>query len=605
MNTNQLLKSTLPLLTLVIGLASPVRADQSDDGLSLFDLPAEDQPAATTSRFPRPVSKIAENVSVITAEQIAALNAHTLAQVLQTVPGIHIYNTRTPGDFTFFSIQGEDDGSGNILLLIDGVSQGNLLQGAIDPGIIPVQHIDRIEIIKGSSSATWGAALGGVVNVVTKSPEQGKAISGTSIASLGERNTANLLADVSGTTRGIGYYLFGGNLHSDGLRPNNATNRNNLYGKLTYDLPVKGNLTLGIAYTEAARGLTDVPDNTHDNNRDRRYYSFINLSYPLRQDLKLELSAQDSSLRSEAIFQLNPSDYLLKESNTGGKARIIWGDTRHSLTLGYDYLQSKIAQTNLLAPDDPLNIDKERYSWALLGNGTIIFNKLTILPGIRYDHTGMGENSTNYTLGATYQFTGKTLLRGYVAKGYSLPKAVDNNIPQRIWTFQTGLETEAIPYLWLKATLFYNHIWNIQEDILLKKRNRQGFEIEVKTIPVHGLFFSGGYTYIDTRDADTREVIKDVPTNLAKLALNYRNTPAGLLAVVNGNYAWLNMEDYHLAHYKPIIWNLHLTQKLLPQNEQTPEIFFSVHNLFNGSQYWDNWYMNTPRWIEGGVRFKF
>ena len=77
-----------------------------------------------------------------------------------------------------------------------------------------------------------------------------------------------------------------------------------------------------------------------------------------------------------------------------------------------------------------------------------------------------------------------------------------------------------------------------------------------------------------TRDADTGAVIKSVPVHLAKLAFNYRNAPIGLLAVVTGNYAWLNSEDYHLAEYKPIIWNLSLTQKLLPGNELSPEIFF-------------------------------
>jgi vitamin B12 transporter len=561
--------------------------------------------AAPSPRFARPASKIAENVTVITAEQIAALNAHTLAEVLQTVPGIQINNTRTPGDFTFFTIQGEDDGSGNILLLIDGVSQGNLLQGAIAPGLIPVQHIDRIEIIKGSASATWGAALGGVVNVVTKSPEQGKAVSGTAVASFGERNTANLLADLSGTKGGIGYYLFGGNLHSDGLRPNNGTNRNNLYAKLTYDLPVKGNLTLGVSYLEAANGITAVPDAALDNNKDRRYYSFLNFTYPLLPDLKLDISGQDSSLNSEAIFHLDPSDYVLNETNRGGKARLIYGDNRQGLVLGYDYLQSKITQVNTLIPDDPFSVDKKRDSWALYGNGTLSFDKLTILPGIRYDHTGLSENSTNYTLGATYQLTGKTLLRAYAAKGFSLPSAVDSSIPKRIWTVQTGVETEAIPYLWLKGTFFYNHIWNIQEDDLLKEHNRQGYEIEARTAPLHGLFFSGGYTYTDTRDAETGEVIKSVPVHLAKLSFNYRNAPFGLLAILNGNYAWLNSEDFHLAEYKPIIWNLHLTQKLFPGKELSPEIFFSGHNLFNGTQYWDNWYMNTRRWIEGGVRFRF
>ena len=137
-------------------LAAPAWANQTDDGVSALDLPAEEEPAAITSHSPRPISHIAENVTVITADQIAALNAHTLADVLQTVTGVFVEQTRTPGNWTAFYLQGETDTSGNILLLIDGVSQGNLLQGAIDPGLFPVQNIERIEIIKGSASATTG-----------------------------------------------------------------------------------------------------------------------------------------------------------------------------------------------------------------------------------------------------------------------------------------------------------------------------------------------------------------------------------------------------------------------------------------------------------------
>ena len=592
------------LPTLLLLAATPTWGEVPEDDPLTPGLAAGYEAAPPSPRYARPVSKIAENATVITAEQIAVLNAHTLAEVLQTVPGIRINNTRTPGDFTFFSLQGEEDSNGNILLLIDGVSQGNLLQGAIDPGLIPVQHIERIEIIKGSASATWGAALGGVVNVVTKSPQTDRAVSGTGVATIGERNTSSRFADLSGTANRFGYYLFGGNLHSDGLLPNNATNRNNLYAKFTYDLPVKGGLTFGTSYLWAGRGITDVPDATHDNSRDRRYYSFLNFSYPLLQDLSLELSGQDSTGHQQSIFSLDPSHYVLNENNRGGKARLIYGDNRQGLVLGYEYLQSKITQSNILDPADPFAVDKKRDSWALYANGTYSLDKLTILPGIRYDYTGLGENSTNYTLGATYQLTPKTLLRTYAAKGYSLPSATDNSIPQRIWTVQTGVETEAIPFLWLKGTLFYNHIWNIQEDELLRKRDRQGFEIEARTAPFYGFFFSGGYTYIDTRDSESG-VVKDIPTNLAKLSFNYRSAPLGLLAALNGNYAWLNSEDFHLAYYKPIIWNLHLTQKLLPGNELSPEIFFSGHNLFNGSQYWDNWYVNTRRWIEGGVRFRF
>src|SRR6185369_12906645 len=207
----------LILLALLIGFAAPVRAEQPDEGLNLLDLSAEEQPAVITPRSPRPISQVAENVTVITADQIAALNAHTLSDVLQTVPGVQLDQLQTLGSSVFFNIQGASDDRSHILVLVDGVPQGNLLQGRSDTGLIPVQQIERVEIIKGAAAASWGQALGGVVNVVTKSPDPEKAVSGAASASYGERSNSPLRGAVSGPLKRFGYYLSGGNLHSLGL----------------------------------------------------------------------------------------------------------------------------------------------------------------------------------------------------------------------------------------------------------------------------------------------------------------------------------------------------------------------------------------------------
>ena len=48
-----------------------------------------------------------------------------------------------------------------------------------------------------------------------------------------------------------------------------------------------------------------------------------------------------------------------------------------------------------------------------------------------------------------------------------------------------------------------------------------------------------------------------------------------------------------------------LLAQLQPGKELSPELFFSARNLFNGERYWDYWYKNAGRWLEGGVRFRF
>jgi vitamin B12 transporter len=270
-----------------------------------------------------------------------------------------------------------------------------------------------------------------------------------------------------------------------------------------------------------------------------------------------------------------------------------------------------------LNPEAANTLKRRRDSLSLYANGTLTLARLTLLPGIRYDKTGLDENTTNYTLGATYRLTDTTLLRGYWATGYGQPNVFLKSIPARVRSLQAGIETEAIPYFWLRGTYFYNHIWHIQDywgdRDTFYTNDFQGFEVEAKTVPVAGISFKGGYTFTDAKDKDTDQTIRGVPRHLAKLALSYVDPAHGTDLLLSGNYAWLNMDYWgdtdhswsHRPHYNPIIWNLNLTQKILPANDLSPELFFNVNNIFNGSQYWDYWYKNTPRWVEGGVRFKF
>lgn len=619
----------LVILAAIFGLTSPAWGGESGDTLDLYDLVADEAPAVATSRSPRPISKVAENVTVITSDEIARLNAHSLADVLQTVPGLQLQTSRTPGDFTFFSIQGQDDGYATILLLMDGINQGALVQGFIDPGMFPVQNIERVEIVKGAASAAWGAALGGVVNVVTKIPETGRPFGGTASVSLGEKKSSDLVAELTGSSSGIGYYLSGGNLHSGGLLPNNGVNRNSLYAKLTYDLPARGSLTAGISYLESRRGLLEVYDldflyTEHDDSNTRRYYSFLTLTYPLRPDLELELTGHDSTVHmqtelgsleetSNAIVYYR--DFVLDQRNTGGKARLTWGDSRRNLVTGVEFLHSSMKEIDRLNPGQGV-LDRDRDSLSLYVNGTYTLGKLTLLPGIRYDKTGLDEDTTNYTIGATYRLGGATLLRSYWGTGYGMPNALQKSVPARVRTFQAGIESEAVPYLWLKGTYFHNHIWHFQDywrdPAIFFTNDFQGFEVEARTLPLAGFSVKGGYTFTEAKDKSSGETIRGVPVHLAKLGLSYVDQSLGTDLLLSGRYAWLNMDSWnpehtwsHRPHYNPIIWDLHLTQKLLPESELSPELFFNVNNIFNGSHYWDYWYKNAGRWIEGGMRFRF
>ena len=612
------------LLSLLLPLmASPVHGDELNEDLALSLGLTGDEPVLT-SRFPRPVSKIAENVTVITARDIARLNAHTLAEVLQTVPGVQLDQLQGPGSSVFFTVLSVT--SSHILVQLDGVPLNFLsLENFSEVGNIPVQMIERVEIIKGAASAAWGPALGGVINIITKSPATDRKLGGVASAALGEHGTSDLRAELSGTLHRLGYYLTGGNIHSDGLAPGNRTNLNHGFGKFSLELPNRGKLTLGVDLRDNTLGLEHSELLNRHGTGDLGFLnSYLAFRYPLAERLTLELNARGGRrYLANQRSRLNPATQIMdaevEEIYYGFGAGLNWGDAETNLSAGLEYDKNDFEQREPVSRSPLFNFDRSLERWSGHLNGTYTLGRLSILPGVRLDHTNLPEHTVSYTLGATFRLTDSTVLRSYAARGYSLPVINATEIQngrqqlQNIWTVQAGIETSAIPYLWLKGTFFYNDIWKVQtfdrslEMIVLREHVRQGVDLEFRTSPLYGLALTGGYTYTEAWDKETKAELTLIdigPRQGAKLGLNYDNAALGLRGALTGNYV-----DWHLpgAPVKDtaVIWDLHLTKKLFPDQELSPELFFSVRNIFDGGQYQHFLHPNPSRWFEGGARYRF
>lgn len=593
------------LLLLLVTSAPAFGEEPLDELLSLGSATGSEQQTVTTTRTPIPISRIAENVTVVTAGQIALLNAHTLNDVLQTVAGIQLNSVRTPGSWTAFSLNTLD--FNHVLVFIDGVSQNDIINNFPETGLMPAQQIERIEIIKGPASASWGAAMGGVVNVVTKSGEPDKRFGGTTFASAGERTTTDLNADIGGTVDRLGYYVAGGNLSSRGLLPGNDMNFNHAWFKLSYDLPAGSRLTAGANIREALRGLEEsAPLNYRDTDRFQYSHLFIDYQHNLTDTLKLDLSGRFRHIWDRTIWgSLVPDptlpDYVMtqRQNTTAASAKLGWDNKQFSLLAGCDYEHHDTT--------DPNGTNRLIDRWAAYLNGSATSGPLTILPGIRYDYTGLETKPVSLMLGATYQLTDKTLIRGYTASGYGLSLITQANSTQKIRTIQLGMESTDAPYLWLKSTLFYNRLTNMDASNPLTppltKQIRKGIDLEARSVPIMGFTFSGGYTWAKSRDDNSHYIVKNVESQSLKAAIIYRSEKTGLSGSMNGNYVWWNSDSS--GHYTPMVWDLHLTQKLPAAKGIDSELFFSGYNLFNGSQYLMDLYRNTRRWLEGGVRFRF
>ena len=126
----------------------------------------------TATRTEIPLTNATVPVTVISREDIELSMATDLAELLRFEAGIDIGRNGGPGQATSVFLRGTE--SNHTLVLMDGVRiNPGTIGGAAFQNIAP-EIIERVEIVKGARSASYGTdAIGGVINIITRRP-QGK-----------------------------------------------------------------------------------------------------------------------------------------------------------------------------------------------------------------------------------------------------------------------------------------------------------------------------------------------------------------------------------------------------------------------------------------------
>lgn len=209
----------------------------------------------------------------------------SIPDVLRYEPEIDISRRALVGDTgDILSIRGL---SGNrIMLNIDGRSVNAAgVQGGyfIDWSTIPLDNIEKIEIIKGGSSVKYGNnAGGGVINVITKKPSEKPTFS--FYGNYGAGKDIDYIQNYRLThTYKIGPfgYSIGGSYQKAGeFLWNNDYEAKNLSAKLYVDMPLKGEVSLGVQYTSVERGFA-INNRLSSNPDDPNFYLQRNPDYPL------------------------------------------------------------------------------------------------------------------------------------------------------------------------------------------------------------------------------------------------------------------------------------------------------------------------------------
>ncbi|MGX4644420.1 TonB-dependent receptor domain-containing protein [Massilia sp. SYSU DXS3249] len=176
-----------------------------------------DTVVVTATRMPQRAADVIPQTTVIHADEIARSGAGSVADLLQRQGGIEIARNGSAGASTSVFLRGAN--SNQVVVLLDGVRIGSSTSGAASWNAIPLEAIDRIEVVYGPLSTLYGAdAIGGVIQIFTRKGEAG--LAATVSAGIGSNATRQASASLAGSSSGehaVSYAFGAGHEASDGF----------------------------------------------------------------------------------------------------------------------------------------------------------------------------------------------------------------------------------------------------------------------------------------------------------------------------------------------------------------------------------------------------
>jgi len=152
---------------------------------------AESKPTeiVITAKGQQSLNDVAATSHVITQKDIKESQSSDIVALLDSVSGISITRNGSRGTVSSTFIRGAD--SSQIIVLVDGIRVGSATLGSTELGHIPLEFVERIEVVKGPLSGLYGAdAIGGVIQIFTKKPAQSQSSVKLSAGSFGHEKAS-------------------------------------------------------------------------------------------------------------------------------------------------------------------------------------------------------------------------------------------------------------------------------------------------------------------------------------------------------------------------------------------------------------------------------
>ncbi len=313
----------------------------------------------TATRTASEIERVPAGITVITHEDIKNSNAGSISDLLSSGEGIVVRNLQGNGKNTQVDLRGYGEtGPYNTLVLVDGRRVNGIDLSGVDWTQIPIDQVERIEIVRGTGTVLYGDnATGGVINIITKTPSDKFTTKGG--ITLGSYDRKRMEASVSGGYDMIAASINASHDETDGYRKNNKYKAEDIGGKIVFDASESLSLKIIGSYHEDEYGLpgpltetqlkSDRRDSTNPldegNSKDSYIKAGIDLMVGNYGTMVADLSYRNRS--SEAVFPDSTSP-LATDSNSetwGVTPRYIWnGDIfnhKNRLVAGADFYWSE------------------------------------------------------------------------------------------------------------------------------------------------------------------------------------------------------------------------------------------------------------------------
>jgi vitamin B12 transporter len=486
----------------------------------------------TATKIETPQERIGTTVTVVTDEAITGYNYNRIEDALRQVPGVEIQRSGTPGKTTSIGIRGA--GSQRVQLLVDGMRVKSPTLGTADLSEFTLDAIDRIEVVRGPQSTLYGAdAIGGVVNIITKKG-QGP-VRGTLWVEGGSYDTFREQANVQGAYGGFNFNLTGSRFDTAGQFDNDDSGQTGFAGRIGYDFPWKGELSLTGRYSDLHLDLpiSSTAPTVYDPNSQNQLETYLfNLAYRQRLLPWWDVSARYGQWHDNSGFQDSPPPAGDPVTNSQIDTRRFEAELLNSfhigrwntLTVGLEH-RSELGR-NHSTGDFPTRFTQEINTSSVFGQHELrLFDRIFLGGGVRYENSDTFDDKVTGRASATILIreTG-TRLRGAWGTGFRAPTINDLFFPnfgnpqlepEQSQSYELGFDQK----LWkervrLGLTYFHNQFEDLIQFVFdpvtfsflpfnVGRAKTEGVEVYAEVDPLDWLTTYVNYTFTDTEDITT------------------------------------------------------------------------------------------------------